>query len=125
MMSRFTGTYTDDWPEVAKAAKDLAGWKCVRCGHPHEPKAGYTLTCHHLDGDKSNNAWWNVAALCQRCHLTIQAKVIMERPWMFEHSSWFRLFVAGYNSHQRGLPDDREYVMAHIDELLTSKDGEL
>lgn len=31
------------------------------------------LTVHHLDNDKSNCADWNLAALCQVCHLHIQA----------------------------------------------------
>jgi 5-methylcytosine-specific restriction endonuclease McrA len=109
--------YTDDWPEVAQTCKDEAGWKCVRCGHVHEPESGYCLTVHHLDMDPGNNAWWNTAALCQRCHLQIQAKVVMERPWMFEHSEWFKPYVAGYYAHLRGLPEDRDYVMAHLDEL--------
>lgn len=33
------------------------------------------LTVHHLDGDKLNCRWWNLAALCQRCHLSIQGRV--------------------------------------------------
>lgn len=54
------------------------------------------LTVHHLDGDKANVRWWNLAALCQRCHLEIQAKVVMERVYPFEHSEWFKPFVSGY-----------------------------
>ncbi|GAH88897.1 unnamed protein product, partial [marine sediment metagenome] len=27
------------------------------------------LTVHHLDGNKANCEDWNLAALCQRCHL--------------------------------------------------------
>lgn len=49
------------------------------------------LTVHHLDGDKANLAWWNLTALCQVCHLEIQAKVVMERVYPFEHSDWFKL----------------------------------
>jgi hypothetical protein len=56
--------------------------------------------------------------LCQRCHLQIQAKVILERPWILPHSQWFRPFVAGYYAHVSGLPDDEANVLAHIDELL-------
>ncbi|WP_421801779.1 hypothetical protein [Flagellimonas sp.] len=29
------------------------------------------LTVAHLDHDKSNNRFWNLKALCQRCHLTL------------------------------------------------------
>lgn len=118
MKRKSTGEYPSNWPEIAKACKDTAGWRCVRCGHPHEPETGYCLTVHHLDINPANCEWWNLAALCQRCHLTIQGKVVMERPWMFQHSEWFKPYVAGYYAHRRGLPTDREYVMAHLDELL-------
>ena len=118
MRRKSTGDYPPDWPAIAQACKDAAGWKCIRCGHDHDPIAGYVLTTHHLDLNPANNAWWNLAALCQRCHLKIQAKVIMERYYMFEHSAWFRPYVAGYYAHLHGLPDDREYVLSHLDELL-------
>ncbi len=29
-------TYPDDWGEIAKDVKERAGWRCIRCGHPHE-----------------------------------------------------------------------------------------
>lgn len=112
------GEYPPDWPAIAKAVKDAAGWRCVRCGHPHAPAAGRTLTVHHLTCDKSQCQWWNLPALCQACHLTVQGKVIMARPWMFEHSAWFRPYVAGYYAHLHGRPDDRAYVLAHLDELI-------
>lgn len=111
-------TYTPDWPEVARAAKEAANWRCERCGHSHEPATGYALTVHHLDMNPGNNIWWNLAVLCQRCHLTIQAKVVLERYWMFEHSEWFRPHAAGYYASVRGLPQDREYVMGHMEMLL-------
>jgi hypothetical protein len=88
--------YPDNWKEIAKAVKDEADWKCVRCGKLHDPENGYTLTVHHLDINPENSAWWNLAPLCQRCHLSIQSKVIMERPYMFSHSEWFRPYVAAY-----------------------------
>jgi hypothetical protein len=118
MKRKFPGAYSDDWSAVATAAKEAAGWKCVRCGHEHDRDSGHVLTIHHLDGDKSNNAWWNLAALCQRCHLHIQGKVIMERPYMFEHSEWFRPYVAGYYAAQHGHPDDRDWVLENIEALL-------
>jgi len=94
--------YPENWKEIAKAVKDAAGWKCVRCGHIHEPEAGYTLTVHHLDINPENCAWWNIPALCQRCHLTIQSKVVMERPFMFPHTKWFIPFVTAYYMVQNG-----------------------
>lgn len=78
------------------------------------------LTVHHLDGDKLNCRWWNLAALCQRCHLSIQGRVIMDRPWLFEHSDWFKPYVAGYYAFTR-LGEDltRDEVTARMEELLT------
>lgn len=95
--------YPDNWNEIAKSVKDAAEWRCVRCGHRHEPETGYCLTVHHLDINPSNCAWWNIPALCQRCHLSIQSKVVMERPYMFEHSEWFKPYVAAYYAAQKGL----------------------
>jgi len=103
MKRKSTGKYPDDWKEIAKAVKDAAGWCCVRCGKPHDPENGYTLTVHHLDLNPANCAWWNIPPLCQRCHLSIQGKVIMERDWMFEHSQWFRPYVAAYYGVRAGL----------------------
>lgn len=113
-----TGEYPPNWPEIAAQVKAEAGNKCVRCNHHHDIPAGYMLTVHHLDLNKSNCEWWNLAALCQRCHLKIQHKVIMERPWMFEHSEWFKIYAAGYYAHRNNLPHDKAFVMSHLEELL-------
>lgn len=118
MSRKSTGEYPPNWSEIATFVKDVAGWCCVRCGHEHDPKTGYTLTVHHLDMDPSNCAWWNIPALCQRCHLSIQSRVIMHRQWFLPHSEWFKPYVAGYYASVHGLPTDKEYVLAHIDELL-------
>lgn len=115
-----TGAYPKDWKDIAKRIKDEAGWKCVRCGRPHDPKAGYCLTVHHLDGNKSNCAWWNCVPLDQRCHLQIQAKVVVDRPWvMAEHTAWFRIYAAGFYAQKYlGLDLTREETEARLDELL-------
>lgn len=118
MKRKSISNYTEDWPAIALAVKNAAGWKCVRCGHAHEPETGYCLTVHHLTIDPANNRWWNTAALCQRCHLQIQSKVVMERIWMFEHSEWFKPYVAGYYAFVHGEPDDRGYVMENLERLL-------
>lgn len=117
-MRKGTNDYPDNWKIIATAVKDLADWKCVRCGWSHEPATGHCLTVHHLDMDKNNCNWFNLAALCQKCHLQIQSKVIMERPYFFEHSAWFKPYVAGYYAFQNGRRHDRPYVMAHIEELI-------
>jgi hypothetical protein len=46
--------------------------------------------------------------------LRIQPKVVIERRWMFEHSEWFKPYVAGYYAHLSGVRD----VLRHLDELL-------
>ena len=66
------GTYPPDWNEIGDRVRAEAGGICIRCGHDHDPKAGYALTVHHFDGNKSNCEWWNLMALCQRCHLRRQ-----------------------------------------------------
>jgi hypothetical protein len=77
------------------------------------------LTVHHLDGDKGNVAWWNLLALCQVCHLIVQAKVVPERPWLFEHSDWFKPFVAGfYASHYAGVSISRGEAERELDRWL-------
>lgn len=117
-MRKSKSSYPPDWPEIAMRTKDEAGWKCVRCGHPHDRQSGYVLTVHHLDLDPQNCEWWNIPALCQKCHLHIQAKVVMERPYWFEHSEWFKPYVAGYYAHVYGHPTDRVWVKEHLDMLL-------
>ena len=151
--------YPKNWPDVADQVKEDAGYRCVRCGHPHEfpgihkpcddqcdwtrhpeivsleaswEKGGWeihldyrgwrqrVLTVHHLDGQKWNLRWWNLVALCQVCHLIIQAKVDMDRPWsMFEHSEWFKPYVAGFYAHKY-LKESicREEAEFRMDELL-------
>lgn len=90
------GEYPENWEEIAKAVKDKNNWRCERCGRGHNPQNGYCLTVHHLDLDKSNCEEWNLAALCQRCHLRIQGKVMLQQYYMFEHSNWMKPHVDGY-----------------------------
>lgn len=137
----FSGQYTDDWKEIADGVKDKVGWRCARCGHPAE-KPGQRVRCddkcdpsrhpgglndgrqrvltiHHLTGQKDLNLWWNLAPLCQVCHLVIQGKVVMERRWMFEHSDWFKPYVAGWYAYKYlGQELSRDEVMRRLDELL-------
>jgi len=64
---------------------------------PHAPRIpGLNYGVHHLDGDKGNCRWWNLIPLCNSCHLTIQAKVIPERPYIWDHSDWFVPYVCGF-----------------------------
>jgi len=89
------GNYPPDWEEIARRVKERAGWRCEHCGHPHDPVAGYTLTVHHLDGNPVNCSPENLVALCQRCHLRIQAtwrpgQLVMDfaRPAWMESRGW-------------------------------------
>ena len=119
MRRKSTGTYPADWKAIAWRVKEEAGWKCVRCDHPHDPGRGYTLTVHHLDINPANSAWWNMLPLCQRCHLSVQGRVILERPWVLDHTEWFVPYVAGYYAHRYlDLDLTRQEVEARLDELL-------
>jgi hypothetical protein len=77
------------------------------------------LTVHHLNGAKADCRWWNLAALCQRCHLTIQGRVKLAQVYVFEHSTWFRPYAAGYYAWSYlGEELTREETVARLDELL-------
>jgi hypothetical protein len=129
------GAYPADWKAISRRVRDEAGDRCVRCGHPsdrpgrivacdeacrHEPDDRQRmLTVHHLDGDKGNVRWWNLLALCQVCHLQIQARVAPERPWLFDHTPWFRPFVAGfYASYYGGVEITRDEAERELDRWL-------
>ncbi|GAG85618.1 unnamed protein product [marine sediment metagenome] len=118
MTRKSISSYPDNWPAIAKYVKDTAKWRCVRCDHPHDPSSGHTLTVHHLDLSPANNEWYNLPALCQRCHLTIQSKVVMHQTWMLPHSKWFKPYVAGYYASLNGHPTDRVWVMSNLEFLL-------
>ena len=105
MTRRFSGEYPADWPQIAQRTKERHDWRCERCGAEHGPPPN-VLTVHHLDGDKSNCADWNLAALCQRCHLSIQGKVDMRQGWMLEHSEWMRPHVQGMEAARTGRSDN-------------------
>jgi hypothetical protein len=76
-------------------------------------------TVHHLDGDKSNCRWWNLLALCQRCHLTIQSRVNPHQPYMLEHSDWFKPYVAAFYAWKyEGRDITREQAGAEMVRLL-------
>lgn len=104
--------YPADWEDIAKAIKDRAGWVCVRCVHPHNVEARRVLTVHHLDGNKANCEWWNLPALCQVCHLKIQAKVKMGQMVLFPalHTEWFKPYLAGRMQAEAGRRTDQNWV---------------
>jgi hypothetical protein len=126
-MRKGSGEYPKDWSKIATAAKEAAGWACARCGRPHDPCSGYTLTVHHADLDKSNCRWWNLLPLCQRCHLQIQHKVNLDRPWVwFEHSTWFKPYVGGFYAWKYlGRDVTREEVEAGLEWFVAIERREL
>ena len=73
MGHRGTGQYPPDWPTIAQSVKKRADWRCAMCQYSHAPALGYRLEVHHLDRDKCNSEWWNLIALCQRCHPSVGA----------------------------------------------------
>lgn len=84
------------------------------------------LTVHHLNRVKHDCRWWNLAALCQRCHLVIQGKVWLERPWLGEHSEWFKPHAAGWYAWSfLGLEPTREETMERLDEFLSLEHRQL
>lgn len=101
--------------------EDVAGYAPTRERlEGAEVEARYRiLTVHHLDGVKVNCRWWNLASLCQRCHLNIQRRVIMGRVYPFEHSEWFKPYAAGFYAFvYLGEDLSRENVVGRLDELL-------
>lgn len=77
------------------------------------------LTVHHLNRIKADCRWWNLTALCQRCHLSIQSRVVMAQTYSLEHSDWFKPYAAGfYAAEYLGEDLTRPEVEARLDELL-------
>ena len=116
-MRTFRNDYNDDGKAKRKEARERAGNKCIRCGSPSVP--GKILTTHHMDGDKSNDAWWNLLALCQVCHLHIQGKVDPNTPYFLDHSDWIKPYIAGfYAKKYEGKDIIREEAEERIEQLL-------
>lgn len=71
--------YPSDWKAISLRIREREGWRCKWCdaenGKPN-PRTGskVVLTVAHIDHDSSNNDDANLAALCQKCHLTHDAQ---------------------------------------------------
>jgi hypothetical protein len=115
---RHGGPVRFDGHEFDEPMGDLAVASTVAHGTSVEAR-WRVLTVHHLNGDKFDCRWWNLAALCQRCHLQIQGKVQMPRVWPWEHSEWFKPYAAGwYAFTYLGEDLSRDEAVARMDELL-------
>lgn len=78
--------YPDNWDDIAADVKDAAGRVCENCGSPSVPRR--VLTVHHLDMNSMNCAPENLVALCQACHLRIQAKYFPGQLWLYGRPVW-------------------------------------
>jgi hypothetical protein len=113
----FRNDYNPDGKQKRREARESVGNKCIRCHSPSVP--GKILTVHHFDGNKANDAWWNLLPLCQVCHLQIQAKVDPEIPYFLEHSDWMKPYVAGFYAWKyEGKMIERDEAERRMDELL-------
>jgi hypothetical protein len=122
--------YPFAWHESLKqTVRERVGHRCERCKHPYECGKHGTgewtpcdykcthdrtdcrgveahwriLTVHHLDGNKANCEAWNLAALCQKCHLTVQGRVKMDQMFfteLLDVSEWFKPHLQGYLASQ-------------------------
>lgn len=79
--------YPSNWKQISEIIRIKAGNKCEICdaenGKPH-PTTGskVVLTVHHLDFDPTHNDEYNLMALCQRCHIRLDAKY---KAWKRKH----------------------------------------
>lgn len=71
--------YPENWPEIRAAVLERAGHRCEWCGaknHEAHPRTGSRVvltTAHVYNMDPMDVDLANLAALCQRCHLTHDA----------------------------------------------------
>lgn len=67
--------YHPKWKLISRLIRfKRAGGRCELCGAEHlkpHPISGRrtSLATAHLDGDRNNNRFSNLAALCQKCHI--------------------------------------------------------
>lgn len=116
------------WPD-GRLIEDIAGNDAPAMFRLNHFGDGKTIvaqwrigTVHHLDGNKANCQWWNLLALCQRCHLTIQSRVNPEQPYYLEHSAWFQPYVAGFYAwkyeHRQVTRIDVTHRIGEMERLL-------
>ena len=108
------GKYPANWKLISRTVKDDVGWRCERCQHVHDPAGGYTLTVHHLVNDTYLSLRWNLAGLCQRCHMEMHGRrVNLYQTFMFSiipASEWFIPHLAGFLEwYERTKQNDTTY----------------
>jgi hypothetical protein len=78
-----TSDYPDDWPQIATAVKQAAGYRCDRCGLKCLPPARsyrhldrslrrrLSAQVHHIDRNPAHNDKANLVCVCAGCHLRL------------------------------------------------------
>lgn len=112
-LGHFVGASIIEWITTMTAAQAFAS-------SSHPVFAQWRIgTVHHFDGKKDNCVWWNLLALCQRCHLKTQARVDPQVPYILEHSDWLKPYVAGFYAWKyEGKQLTREQIVADMPRLL-------
>lgn len=72
--------YPENWKDIRNQILQRAQERCEFCGavnYEQHPITGskVVLTIAHLDHDATNNSPENLKSLCQKCHLTYDAKL--------------------------------------------------
>jgi hypothetical protein len=113
----------DDGSYVENHETELGTEAGVVVGYgKHVEASARVLTVHHLrhgHDAKRDLRWWNLVALCQRDHLSIQGSVVLERVYPWPHDEWFKPYAAGwYAWSYLGENLTREQVNERLDDLL-------
>ncbi len=61
------GNYTKDWARISEETRSHANWICSCCGVNLNTDRGL-LHVHHVDGNRGNDAHYNLRVLCALCH---------------------------------------------------------
>lgn len=62
-----TAGYVQDWWKTSTSYRQSRGWRCEECGVNLKENPGL-LHAHHIDGNRDNNRYDNLRALCVLCH---------------------------------------------------------
>lgn len=98
--------YPKSWQtgEIQQKIYEAAEWCCEHCGMEFEKGSTlaknatrrdgkpYVLTVHHINGNKADCSYENLVALCQRCHLHVQAVwqpgAVVPPKWNNDNLQW-------------------------------------